>query len=60
MINGAKEEAQHAIDQKRDKIFFTESLEVGKAVLKQASQYAIPCDMELSETDLAKADEIKR
>ncbi|MGM0845751.1 MAG: aldehyde dehydrogenase family protein [Bacillota bacterium] len=51
VIYGAKEEAQHAIDQKPDKIFFTGSSEVGKAVLKQASQYVIPCDMELSGKD---------
>ncbi|MGF2617809.1 aldehyde dehydrogenase family protein [Rossellomorea aquimaris] len=51
VIYGAKEEAQHSIDQKPDKIFFTGSSAVGKAVLKQAAQYVIPCDMELSGKD---------
>ncbi|RIW38963.1 aldehyde dehydrogenase family protein [Bacillus salacetis] len=51
VIYGSKEEAQYAIGQKPDKIFFTGSSSVGKAVLKQASQYVIPCDMELSGKD---------
>lgn len=51
VIYGSGVTAEKLIDEKPDKIFFTGSTRTGKAILKKASQYIIPVDLELGGKD---------
>ncbi|WP_163832480.1 aldehyde dehydrogenase family protein [Spartinivicinus ruber] len=51
VVYGSGVTAEKLIDEKPNKIFFTGSTRTGKAILKKASQYIIPVDLELGGKD---------
>lgn len=53
VVYGQGQTAQHLIDQRPAKIFFTGSTRTGKRIMAQASQYLIPVELELGGKDPA-------
>jgi len=51
IIYGDGKTGKDLIDQKPDKIFFTGSVKTGKIIMKQASEYLIPVELELGGKD---------
>ncbi len=51
VVHGGKEQGIALVDAKPEKIFFTGSVPVGKAIMKHAADYMIPVDLELGGKD---------